>query len=218
MECPHCGVVFHEEWNGCQIYSSTNVHTYSWYADVAICPSCKEAIIDLRKLDPSVGNYAVLDRRVYPQYSVRRPAPQEVPLSIREDYDEACAVLPISAKAAAALARRCLQAILWEKGYHKRDLAKQIDDLLNEQDPTKAIPTSLRETVDAIRNFGNFSAHPVTDQTTLQIIPVHPDEAEWCLDILEEMFDNYYVKPAQATARKAALNAKLQGGGKPPAK
>ena len=86
--------------------------------------------------------------------------------------------------------------------------------LRGEQDNTKAIPTSLRQTVDAIRQFGNFSAHPVTDQITLQIIPVEPEEAEWCLEILEEMFDHYYVRPAHAEARKAALDAKLGAAGK----
>jgi Domain of unknown function (DUF4145) len=116
------------------------------------------------------------------------------------------------------LSRRCLQAILRGQGYNQKDLAPQIDALLSASDPMKAIPTSLRQTVDAIRNFGNFSAHPMADQTTLQIIPVEDGEAEWCLEILEEMFDHYYVKPKQAADRKAALNAKLAKAGKPPSK
>ena len=69
-----------------------------------------------------------------------------------------------------------------------------------------------------IRNFGNFSAHQITDQTTLQVLAVDPGEAEWCLDILEEMFDHYYVKPAEAKARKAALDEKLAAAGKPRSK
>ena len=90
-------------------------------------------------------------------------------------------VLADSNKASAALSRRCLQAILRNQGYTQKDLAQQIDALLGEQDPAKAIPTALRETVDVIRNFGNFSAHPVTDQTTIQIIDVELGEAQWCL-------------------------------------
>ena len=70
--------------------------------------------------------------------------------------------------------------------YAQRDLAQQIDALLGERDPAKTIPSALRDTVDAIRNFGNFSAHPVTDQTTLQVIDVEPGE------------DHYYVTPAVA--------------------
>lgn len=141
-----------------------------------------------------------------------------MPPDIKEDYEEVCSVLPVSHEASAALSRRCLQAILRQRGYTQRDLAKQIDALLSEPNPMKAIPTALRQTVDAIRNFGNFSAHPAADQTTLQVVAVDPGEAEWCLDILEEMFDHYYVKPAQAAARKAALDAKLAAAGKPRSK
>jgi hypothetical protein len=73
-------------------------------------------------------------------------------------------------------------------------------------------------TVDGIRNFGNFSAHPINDVTSLQVIEVEPHEAEWCLEILEEMFEHFYVRPAQAKARKAALDAKLSAAGKPASK
>jgi hypothetical protein len=73
-------------------------------------------------------------------------------------------------------------------------------------------------TLDTIRNFGNFSAHHITDQTTLQVIDVEDYEAEYCLDILDAVFDHYYVKPAEALRKKAALNAKLAAAKKPPTK
>jgi hypothetical protein len=125
---------------------------------------------------------------------------------------------PISPKASAALARRCLQAILHEQGYKDRDLAKEINLILNEDDPNKGLPQSLRDMIDRVRNFGNFSAHPITDKTSLQVIDVEPHEAEWCLEIVEEMFQHFYVQPAVRAKRKAALNAKLQAAGKPLAK
>jgi len=40
------------------------------------------------------------------------------------------------------------------------------------------------ESIDAIRNFGNFAAHPLTDQTTPRILDVEPEEADWCLQPL----------------------------------
>jgi hypothetical protein len=66
--------------------------------------------------------------------------------------------------------------------------------------------------------FGNFSAHPINDKTALQIIEVEPHEAEWCLDILEECFEHFYVGQAIARARKAALDARLAAAGKSPSK
>ena len=49
-------------------------------------------------------------------------------------------------------------------------------------------------------------------------MPVEPGEAEWTLDVLDGLFDFYYVQPAVLAARKAALNAKLASAGKPPTK
>jgi Domain of unknown function (DUF4145) len=184
-------------------------------------PACQNPIIDLKEYLDNDGirkGPPIQTLRAYPRNTFRRPTPKEVPADIRKDYEEACKVLPISEKASAALSRRCLQAILQEQGYTQKDLAQQIGGLLNEQDPAKTIPTTLRQTVDMVRNLGNFSAHRITDKTTLQVIEVDPGEAECCLEILEDMFDNYYVKPAQAAARKAALDAKLAAAGKPPSK
>jgi len=155
---------------------------------------------------------------IYPRGAARGPVPREVPDDVKTDYIEACNVLPLSPKASAALSRRCLQVILRNHGYKDRDLSREIQLLLDEPDPTKGIPTTLRTTVDGIRNFGNFSAHPITDITTLQVIDVEPHEAEWCLEIIEEMFEHFYVRPAQAAKRKAALDAKLTAAGKPPSK
>jgi Domain of unknown function (DUF4145) len=140
------------------------------------------------------------------------------PPEIAKDYAEACNVLPVSSKASAALSRRVLQVVLHAHGYNARDLNSEIDLLLNESDPKKAIPAALRETIDGIRNFGNFSAHPVTDKTTLQIIDVEPEEAEWCLEIIEQLFEHFYVGPSTVAKKKAALDAKLAAAGKPPSK
>jgi hypothetical protein len=111
-------------------------------------------------------------------------------------------------KSFSRLISRCLQNILHESGYKAANLALEIDLLLNESDPKRAITLRLRDTIDAIRNFGNFSAHPTNDKTALQIIEVEPHEAEWCLEILEECFEHFYVGPATAKVKKAGLNAR----------
>lgn len=209
MQCPHCTIHFHENWIKYPLARSNS--TTGWDYQSALCPGCGELTIELNN---PVGVWI----RVHPAGANRGPVPPEVPKGIAEDYVQACSVLPLSAKASAALSRRCLQNILRAHGYTAPSLAKEVDLLLNEADPTKGIPNSLRQTIDGIRNFGNFSAHPVTDQTTLQIIDVDPHEAEWCLEIIEEMFEHFYVRPQQAAARKAALDAKLKAAGKPPSK
>jgi hypothetical protein len=188
-----------------------------WYYRSAYCPNCKDVTIEVARhydADTPGENW----RQIYPIGAIRGPVPPEVQTAMAQDYIEACNVLPISAKALATLSRRCLQNMLHAHDYKAKDLAKEIDLLLNEADPKKALPHKLRETVDGIRNFGNFSAHPIDDKTTLQVIDVEPHEAEWCLEILEDMFEHFYVGPEIAKAKKAALDEKLKGAGKPPSK
>jgi Domain of unknown function (DUF4145) len=211
MQCPHCAIHFHDDWVR-ENFLRGQYGLGDWGYKTAVCPGCHEPTIVI--LNPS----QFFSRQVYPLGANRGPVPQEVPEDIAADYIEACNVLPISAKASAALSRRCLQNILNQAGYKDRDLAKQIDLLLKEPDPLKALPLKTRQTVDAIRNFGNFSAHPLTDKTTLQIIDVEPHEAEWCLETIEELFDHFYVGPAIAKAKKDLLDAKLVAAGKPPSK
>jgi len=214
MRCPHCTVNFHDNWS--TKYIEHHGDLISWYYRTAHCPSCSKYTIEV---SPSRwdGKTTIFEGwvQVYPIGSNRGPVPVEVPKDIAADYLEACVVLPLSPKASAALSRRCLQNVLEYHEYKGRDLSKQVDLILNESDAAKAIPSTLRITIDGIRNFGNFSAHPITDRTTLQIIDIEPHEAEWCLDILEEMFQHFYVRPAAAKARKAALDAKLASAGKP---
>lgn len=224
MDCPHCGRAFHDTWQKTRVVSYSvepnSATDRIWDAVATVCPSCTNAIIDLFENHLRVGGGWNEEQRLraYPRNSFRKPTPKEIPKHVANDYEEACAVISISEKASAALSRRCLQAVLREQGYSQRDLVQQIDALFREQNPLKAIPSGLRQTIDLIRNFGNFSAHPITDQTTLQVIDVEPEEAESCLEILEEVFDHFYVKPALAAARKAALNAKLAAAGKPPSR
>jgi hypothetical protein len=138
-----------------------------------------------------------------------------VPTDIADDYIEACIVLPDSPKASAALSRRCLQHLLRHiAGVSPGDLANEIQQVID----SGKLPSHLSESIDAIRNTGNVSAHPMKSQNTGTILPIEPHEAEWNLDVLESLFDFYYVQPALLQAKRAALNRKLAAAGKPPMK
>lgn len=116
-----------------------------------------------------------------------------------------------SPKASAALSRRCLQHVLRDGAKtKKKDLADQIDEVL----PT--LPSHTAGLIDAVRTIGNFAAHPIKSTHTGEIIDVEPGEAELLLDVLEEVFDFYFVKPAETKKKRDAINAKLAAAGKPP--
>jgi hypothetical protein len=133
----------------------------------------------------------------------------EVSQPYSTDFIEAAAVLPISAKASAAISRRLLQMILKDLGgATKRDLFDQIEELMPK------LPGHLQD-LHAIRNIGNFAAHPSKNTNTGEIVGVEPGEAEWLLDILERMCDFYFVQPEVRRKQIVALNAKLKAAGKP---
>jgi hypothetical protein len=139
----------------------------------------------------------------------------DVPPEFSDDYEEACLVLADSAKASAALSRRCLQHLLREKaGVKPSNLDNEIQQTLD----AKVLPTYLAEAVDAVRVIGNFAAHPIKSKSTGEIVDVEDGEAEWWLDTLEGLFDFYFVQPLLLQKKKYALNKKLAEVGKPPLK
>lgn len=168
------------------------------HLEISRCSNCGKNVISLNR-----------DMVIYPVGSLRPPCPIEVPPSISQDYIEACLVEPYSKKASAALARRCLQNMLRDNGIQKGDLSKEIDEAMEK------LPSALAEAIDAIRQIGNFAAHPMKSTSTGEIVDVEDEEAGWALDVLENLFDHYYVQPAVLQRKIDNVNKKLKDIGKP---
>ena len=220
MKCLHCGVEIHDYFDENKQHvweypSEGDESPAGWWMSVTDCPACEGSLVQLwRVAGKKPGSNSKIEKfMAYPKFAVR-PLPKEVQNPFRAEFLEACAVLPVSPKASAALSRRCLQGLLRAQGYSQRDLAPQIDAVI----ATNALPTYLRDAIDAVRNIGNFAAHPLKSQASGQIADVEPGEAEWTLDVLEGLFDFFIVQPAQLAAKTTALNAKLAALGKPPMK
>jgi hypothetical protein len=159
-----------------------------------------------------IGNF--LDGKPFRAYPLpgARAVHVEVPEPYRRDFVEASAVLSESPKASAALSRRCLQALLVGVGSAtaKRQLNEQIDEVIS----SGGLPSFISEQLHAVREIGNFAAHPTKANTTGLIVDVEVGEAEWNLDVLHALFDFYFIGPKRAAARKAALNEKLKDAGR----
>lgn len=210
MRCPHCLQNFHADWNGQRIGQSENRF---WHVDWATCPACEKFVIFLRTAILSSGRMdTAREWMVYPRGSGRAPLPTSVPEEFAVDYREACLVVSDSPKASAALSRRCLQHVLREKaGVKHADLSTEIQEVID----SGQLPSHLADAIDAVRNLGNFAAHPLKSKSSGEVVDVEPGEAEWNLDTLEGLFDHYFTQPAILEAKRAALNAKLADLGKP---
>jgi hypothetical protein len=204
MQCPHCLVDYHDSPTHFPIGNDADGE---WYIRRHVCSKCLHSTFFL------LGKQS--QRMVWPKGTGRAPTPPEVPNDLKEDYEEACRVLADSPKSSAALGRRCLQYILRETEKVKHgDLDGEIQQVLDKG----KLPTHIAESIDAVRTTGNFAAHPIKSKSTGEIVPVEPHEAEWNLEVVEMLFDFYYVQPALIRKKRAAHDAKLKDAGKRPLK
>lgn len=225
MKCSHCLVEFHAKREILKLGDDVDG---KWGIEKYDCPNpnCRKLNFFLINAEigyhrggyyyidsDEVGNEFVNSRYlIRPKGTNRAPIPVEVPMDFSQDYTEACIVLTDSPKASSALSRRCLQHLLREKvGVRKGDLANEIQQLIDSGN----LPSHISECIDAIRNIGNYAAHPIKSQSTGEIVDVEPGEAEWTLDVLEMLFDFYFVQPEKIRLKREALNNKLKDMGKP---
>jgi len=113
--------------------------------------------------------------------------PDYVPESIRNDYEEACAIVWLSPKASATLSRRCLQSMIrdfWK--VNETTLYNEISALESKVDKAQW------NVLNALRKLGNIGAHPESDVNL--IIDIEPDEAAKLLKVIELLIKQWYIK------------------------
>ena len=147
------------------------------------CPNCSK-----------VSFYAFYDGSEMPKRTVNiypiskaKQFPVYIPLQIRQDYEEAYAILSLSPKASATLSRRCLQGMIrdfW--GITKNNLASEIDALQDK------IPAAQFTAIDALRKLGNIGAHMEKDVNT--IVDIEPEEAQKLILLIEMLLKQWYIE------------------------
>lgn len=206
LKCPHCTVTFAAKWT-----SGSSLHDVDgwWKTEYTTCAYCQRLIVVWISEGKGGGEETIVGL-IRPR-GRSRPLVEDVPESYRDQFAEAVETMTVSAKASAALSRRLLQRTIHEQaGVRGRNLDQEIQMVID----SGKLPDDLADDLDAIRTTGNFAAHPIKSQSTGEIVDVEPGEAEWLLDVLEELFEQYFVKPAARKAKRDAMNAKLKDAGK----
>lgn len=227
MNCPYCGVRFNLDgvnadnsfphFGRLPFAGGSSSHdpedkTYSITSHK--CPECRKQIMWLNEIEfhDNKEREIVSTTLLFPKQAVKQ-IPEGVPEIFASDFREAHDTLAISAKASAALSRRCLQNLIREKeGIVEKTLFGEVDKLLK----ANKLPKHLAQELDAIRQIGNFAAHPTKDMNTGEIVEVEQGEAEWTFDVLEQLIMFYFVDEVRSAARRAALNQKLKSADKSP--
>lgn len=223
MKCPHCLITIHRQTSRNEVVSldvkeDDRTFRVFWKTEHQFCPECHKLIIWLvyskHEIDRESKGLKLIDqseRIVFPGRTVRNPPSPLVPKEFVEDYVEASLVLDLSLKASAAISRCCLQNIIHTQAKIVKDnLYDEIEELVS----SKSLPSFINDQLHAVRVIGNFAAHPMKSKTTGQIIDVEPGEAEWNLDVVESLFDFYFVLSHSAKQKKDRINIKLREAGK----
>ncbi len=147
------------------------------------CPNCGQYTITTNGIGDKVKDIENLHIR--PQ-SFAKQFPKYIPEAIRQDYEEACAIVNLSPKASATLSRRCLQGMIrdfWK--ISKSSLYEEITALNGK------IPVDLWNSIDSLRQLGNIGAHMEKD--TNIIIDIEPNEASALIQLIEHLMKEWYI-------------------------
>jgi Domain of unknown function (DUF4145) len=112
-----------------------------------------------------------------------------------QDYIEASRIRDLSPKASATLARRCIQGMIRDfcKTSKNRliDEIKELSKRLEEETVPAGVNSESVEAIDHVRSIGNIGAHMEKDIGV--IVDVDPGEAQTLLDLIEMLFEEWYV-------------------------
>ncbi|KJW12840.1 DUF4145 domain-containing protein [Levilactobacillus spicheri] len=176
--------------------SELNYHPNSPFAEAAPerllvrmskCPNCHKITV----YTLGQGNqYKDVKTNIYPN-SEAKQFPEYVPRAVRNDYSEAYAILHLSPKASATLARRALQGMIRDYfGISEGRLFDEINDIKDKVTP------STWSAIDAVRRIGNIGAHMEKDVNL--IVNISDNEAQKLLQLIEYLVDNWYVQKHEA--------------------
>ena len=129
--------------------------------------------------------------------------PDYIPKPIRDDYNEACLIVEKSPKASATLSRRCLQGMI--RDFHKIQkgtLFAEINALEN------CVDSDTWHAITAVKDFGNIGAHMEKDINL--IIPVNPDEAKLLIEMIEQLFEDWYIRRYQREQKMGLIVEKAK--------
>ena len=147
------------------------------------CPHCSGYSINAQGTGPKVKTDVVHIKPI----SLAKQFPDYIPKAIRQDYEEAYAIVNLSPKASATLSRRCLQGMI--RDFYKVKpsmLFKEIGQLEHK------IPVMQWKVLDGIRKLGNIGAHMENDINV--IVDIDPGEAEKLLKVIEKLLQDWYVE------------------------
>lgn len=223
--CGHChhAVAFKEpEQKACLEFKQTiweddevgEERTHYFIMGICPRPRCQQATIVYRQETATIYQgypeddiKVIQERVIFPTTSHRIELPGEVPESLRDLYKEASSIEHLSPNGSAFLARRILEQTLRKHfGRPHGKLFNLIEKFLEKETASAALHQMMHD----IREFGNIAGHPAQDNqgdwTAIDSI-----EASYTLDVVAEVLDHIFVKPARRLEMRKRWESKKRG-------
>ena len=203
MKCPYCSTTVHLDYED-EVFVNENTDHFTDQSGYclrrAFCPSCEKLIVQLEIGKYNDGfNDSFIDpvtvcETVYPKFPSCSSLSDYIPERYVKLYNESEQVNNISPRASATLSRYLLQMLLHEElNIRKKNLELEIQELETKSN----VPSTLIAVLHVMRRVANFGAHPKKSENSAEIVEIEPGEAEIMLEVIRELFDHVFVKPAQ---------------------
>ena len=140
FHCPQCGVFAHQTWSSLLLSGLGYVLPE---IRASQCARCHERA------------YWISEELVHPAASMAPLPNPDMPVEVREEYDEARSILDKSPRGAAVLLRVGVENLCKHIGARRRSLNKQIEYLV-----AQGLSPDIQRALDSVRVIGNNAVHP----------------------------------------------------------
>lgn len=138
FNCPNCGAYAKQTWSDQWHDNETHLQGLT----TSMCARCHNY---------SVWRYGVL---IYPEVSTVEAPNADLPIEVKNDYEEAAQIVKKSPRAAAALLRLAIQKLCVHLGGTGENLNNDIANLVK-----NGLPVKVQQMLDTVRVIGNHSVH-----------------------------------------------------------
>jgi hypothetical protein len=192
MECPHCRAELTAKPH---VFALGIDQDGTWQVSNTRCPVCERLVVNLCTKEGCTYP-------AWPVASTRARLSEDVPPQYAADYHTAAQIIFFSEEASAALSRRSLHRFLAEKVHAGHG---GLADQIRQAGLAPDLPAYLKQALSKLAALAELEPESPKSQHPEGISTVQPGEAEWLLDVLQSLYDLYFVEPARMQRKQDAL-------------
>lgn len=211
--CHHCNKEISISIDSKKIINETSINkdekSLNYFIEYFLCPLCGNPTIYLTStITPDFGAFGGFEnhvikskeryvgeilqaKEIYPIFHKHKDFNHYIPQIYVDDYNEACDVLSVSAKACAILCRRLCEILLRDVAKcTKYRLESKIDEFIENNNP----PSPLVDYLPYLKLAGDTVAHSKDDNSGTKL-NIEKADCEILLETVELLFDFLFIQP-----------------------